>query len=222
MRVIEKIANDDLEFAEYRVKNDIKYGREGVLIDSALRQYPQNNDIAIVSMKICLIDLTNGTNLMRNLGKDGGLYDLAEKITQVDFDKRVSTGDLSLVNEIAKWTKEKFGKNLFSFISKYCLYHNVHCYDKDDYVIYDSVLAENISKYISDEEYKNITGKKLYKNSIKKYKYDYKYEDYKKIIDYVIQKNNITISKPHRKMDWFIWYKNRQSIIYDYKSKNLK
>ena len=152
MRVIEKITNDDLEFAEYRVKNDIKYGREGVLIDSALRQYPQNNDIAIVSMKICLIDLTNGTNLMRNLGKDGGLYDLAEKIIQVDFDKRVSTGDLSLVNELAKWTKEKFGKNLFSFISKYCLYHNVHCYDKDDYVIYDSVLAENISKYISDEE----------------------------------------------------------------------
>ena len=36
---------------------------------------------------------------------------------------------------------------------------------------------------------------------------------YKKIIDYVIQKNNITVSKPHRKMDWFIWYKNRQSII---------
>ena len=188
MRVIEKISNDDLEFAEYRVRNDIKYGREGVLIDSALRQYQQNNDIAIVSMKICLIDLTNGTNLMRNLGKNGGLYDLAEKIIQVDFDKRVSTGDLSLVNELAKWTKEKFGKNLFSFISKYCLYHNVHCYDKDDYVIYDSVLAENISKYISDEEYQNITGKKLYKNSIKKYKYDYKYEDYKKIIDYIIQK----------------------------------
>ena len=114
-------------------------------------------------MKICLIDLTNGTNLMRNLGKDGGLYDLVAKITQVDFDNRVSNGDISLVNELAKWTKEKFGKNLFSFISKYCLYHNAHCYNKD----------------ISDEEFKNLTGKNLYKNSIKKCKYDYKYEDYK-------------------------------------------
>lgn len=209
MRSIEKISNVDLEQAEQRVKNDIKYGREGILIDSALRQYPNNNDVSTVSMKICLIDLTNGTNLMRNLGKDGGLYDLAHKITQVDFDKRVATGDVSIVNELAKWTKEIFGKNLFSFISKYCLYHNVHCYDRDDFVIYDSVLAENIYKYISDEEFKNITGKALYKNSLKKYKYDFKYEDYKKIIDFIIEKNNITVSKAHRKMDWFIWYKNR-------------
>ena len=162
MRIIENITNEDLELAEQRVKNDIKYGREGILIDSALQQYPQNNDIATVSMKICLIDLTNGTNLMRNLGKDGGLYDLANKITQIDFDKRVAKGYTNLVNELSKWTKEKFGKNLFSFISKYCLYHNVHCYNKDDFVIYDSVLAENISKYISDEEFKSITGKNLY------------------------------------------------------------
>lgn len=213
MRIIENITNEDLELAEQRVNDDIKYGREGILIDSALQQYPQNNDIATVSMKICLIDLTNGTNLMRNLGKDGGLYDLANKITQIDFDKRVANGDTSLVNELSKWTKEKFGKNLFSFISKYCLYHNVHCYNKDDFVIYDSVLAENISKYISDEEFKNITGKNLYKNSIKKYKYDFKYEEYKQIIDFIIEKNNITVSKAHRKMDWFIWYKNRQSNI---------
>lgn len=213
MRIIENITNEDLELAEQRVNDDIKYGRERILIDSALQQYPQNNDIATVSMKICLIDLTNGTNLMRNLGKDGGLYDLANKITQIDFDKRVANGDTSLVNELSKWTKEKFGKNLFSFISKYCLYHNVHCYNKDDFVIYDSVLAENISKYISDEEFKNITGKNLYKNSINKYKYDFKYEEYKQIIDFIIEKNNITVSKAHRKMDWFIWYKNRQSNI---------
>lgn len=209
MRSIECISNEDLEMAQKRVENDIKYGRENILIDSSLKQYPQNNDVAIVSMKICLIDLTNGTNLMRNLGKDGGLYDLADKITKIDFDQRVENGDLSIVNELAKWTKEKFGKNLFSFISKYCLYHNVHCYNKDDFVIYDSVLAENIGKYISDEDFKTITGTLLRKNSLKKYKYNFQYEEYKKVIDFIIDKNNITVSKPHRKMDWFIWYKNR-------------
>ena len=192
MRIIENITNEDLQFVEQHVKDDPKYGREGVLIDSALRQYPYNNDIAVVSMKICLIDLTNGTNLMRNLGTDGGLYDLAKRITEI-------------------------GKNLFSFISKYCLYHNVHCYDKDDFVIYDSVLAENINKYITDEEFKSITGKNLYKNSIKKYRNNFKYEDYKKIIDFIIKKNNITVSKAHRKMDWFIWYKNRPIRVEDNK-----
>lgn len=164
-------------------------------------------------MKICLIDLTNGTNLMRNLGKNGGIYDLADKITKIDFDKRVANGDLSLVNELSKWTKEKFRKNLFSFISKYCLYHNVHCYDRDDFVIYDSVLADNLYKYITNDEYKKLTGDILYKNSLRKYKSSFRYEDYKKVIDFIIKKNNISVEKPHRKIDWLIWYKNRKIII---------
>ena len=203
------ISNKDLERTAERVKSDKKYGREGILIDSALKQFPLNHDKAIVSMKICLIDLTNGTNLMRNLGKDGGIYDLAEQITKVDFDKRVSNGDLSLVNELAKWTKEKLGKNLFSFISKYCLYHNVHCYNRDDFVIYDSVLATQMYQYISKEDYQMLTGHTLYKNSIKKYKNNFQYEEYKKVIDFILTKNEISVEKPHRKIDWLIWYENR-------------
>ena len=203
------ISNKDLEKVAIKIKKDIKYGREGKLIDSSLKKYPTNNDLEMVSMKICLIDLTNGTNLMRNLGKSGGIYDLATKITEINFDKRVAIGDLTLVNELACWTKEKFGKNLFSFITKYCLYHNVHCYDRDDFVIYDSVLADNLYKYISKEDYKDLTGNNLYKNSIKKYKNNFKYEEYKKSIDFIIKKNKISVSKPHRKLDWLIWYENR-------------
>ncbi len=206
---VKSISNMDLEQALYMVKNDIKYGREGILIDEALRKYPLNNDISLVAMKICLIDLTNGTNLMRNLGKNGGIYDLADQITKVNFDERVARGDPTLVNELALFTKEKIGKNLFSFISKYCLYHNVHCYDRDDYVIYDSVLVNNIYDYISKDDYKRIIGSNLYKNSIKKFKDNYKYEDYKKVIDFILDKNNIKVSKPHRMFDWFIWYLNR-------------
>ncbi len=207
--MVRGISNKDLERVANEIKKDIKYGREGKLIDSSLKKYPTNNDIEMVSMKICLIDLTNGTNLMRNLGKSGGIYDLATKITEINFDKRVAIGDLTLVNELACWTKEKFGKNLFSFITKYCLYHNVHCYDRDDFVIYDSVLADNLYKYISKEDYKDLTGNNLYKNSIKKYKNNFKYEEYKKLIDFIIRKNNISVSKPHRKLDWLIWYENR-------------
>jgi len=199
----------DLEQAALRVKNDTKYGREGILIDKALKRFPTNTDIAVISMKIALIDLTNGTNLTRNLGKNGGIYDLADMISKVNFDERVATGDLSLVNELSKWTKEKFGKNLFSFITKYCLYHNVHCYDRDDFVIYDSVLAENLINYITNEEFKSLTGNALYKNSIKKYRNGFLYEEYKMIIDFIIRKNNITVEKANRKMDWFIWYENR-------------
>ena len=207
--MIEKITNEDLELYAEKVSKDKKYGPEGILIDNALKQFKYNNDVSIVAMKIALIDITNGTNLSRNLGKSGGLYKLAHKITQINFDERVKNGDISLVGELAIWTRKEIGKNLFSFITKYCLYHNVSCYNKDDFVIYDSVVCKNLYKYISEEEYKNITGKKLYKNSFTKIKNQINYQEYINIIDYIIKKNNITVSKPHRKLDWYVWYKNR-------------
>lgn len=209
MQIIESITNEDLEEYAKKVKEDIKYGGEGILIDEALKKYPNNDNKSIVAMKICLIDITNGTNLSRNLGKQGGLYKLSKKIVSSDFDERVKNGDLSIVEELAKWTKKEFGKNLFSFITKYCLYHNNHCYDRDDFAIFDSVVSKNLHKYITTEEYYKITGKKLKKNSFFKLKDNYNYKLYMNVIDYIIEKNNISVDKPHRKLDWYIWYKNR-------------
>lgn len=207
--MIEKITNEELELYAKKVREDIKYGGEGILIDEALRKMPLNNDRSIVAMKICLIDITNGTNLSRNLGKQGGLYKLSEKIINSNFDERVKVGDTSIIEEIARWTKKEFGKNLFSFITKYCLYHNVHCYDKDDYAIFDSVVSKNLYRYISKEEFEKITGRKLKANSFFKMKDEYNYNLYLKVINYIIENNNITVEKPHRKLDWLIWYKNR-------------
>lgn len=209
MQELEVITNEGLELYTQKVKNDIKYGGEGILIDEALKKYPYNDNKSIVAMKVCLIDITNGTNLSRNLGKKGGLYKLSEKIASSNFDDRVKNGDLTIVAELSKWTKEEIGKNLFSFITKYCLYHNNHCYDKDDYAIYDSVVSKNLYRYISKEEYHKLTGKVLRKNSFNKLKKEYNYKEYMRVIDFIIQKNNITVEHPHRKLDWYIWYKNR-------------
>ena len=217
----EILTNEQLEAAANAVKIDIKYGPEAEIIDAAFKKFPKNNDKAIVAMKISLIDLTNGTNLIKNLGKDGGLNKLADKITKINFDERVKKGDITLVEELAEWTKKEIGKNLFSFISKYCLYHNVHCYNKDDYVIYDSIVCENLSRYITNSEYKKITEKKLYKNSWTKLKDTYNYHEYIKIIDYIIEKNKISVDKPHRKLDWAIWFPNRENNTID-KNKKKK
>ena len=34
-------------------------------------------------------------------------------------------------------------------------------------------------------------------------------EEYKKVIDFILNKNEISVEKPHRKIDWLIWYENR-------------
>ena len=64
-------------------------------------------------------------------------------------------------------------------------------------------------KYISKEDYETLTGNKLRYDSFFKMKDEYNYDLYLKIIDFIIEKNKITVDNPHRKIDWFIWYKNR-------------
>lgn len=146
-------------------------------MELALKNNPLNNDIAMVSMKISLIDITNGTNLSRNLGKNGGLYKLSKKIVDSNFDEIVKKGDITIIEELARFTKQEFNKNLH--------------------------------RYISEEDYKSITGQKLNKNSFSKMKDKFNYELYLKVIDTILKQNNITVDIPHRKLDWFIWYKNR-------------
>lgn len=205
-----KIIESDLEKYVKKVEKDLKIGTEKRIVEEALKLFPKNENKTIVAMKIALIDLTNSTNLNRNLGKEDGLDKIANRITEINFDKRVKEGDLTLVRDIAKWSKENIGKNLFSFASKYCLNHNFYCYNRDDYVIYDSIMCENLSKYITNEEYKELTGKKLDTNSFKMLKDNYDYEEYINIINYIINKNELSLKKVHRKLDWFIWYKYKK------------
>ena len=63
----------------------------------------------------------------------------------------------------------------------YCLYHNVDCYNKDDFVIYDSVLATHLYQYISKKDYQMLTGHTLYKNSIKNIKIIFNMKNTKKL-----------------------------------------
>ena len=46
-------------------------------------------------------------------------------------------------------------------------------------------------------------------DSFFKMKDEYNYDLYLKIIDFIIEKNKISVDNPHRKIEWFIWYKNR-------------
>ena len=206
-----RITDEELEANAEDVRKDKKYGLENELIEKALKNNPLNIDDSIVAMKVSLIDITNGTNLSRNLGKEGGLYKLSQKIIESNFDERVKRGDLTIVNELARWTKQNLNKNLFSFISKYCLYHNIYSYNRDDYAILDSVLCDNLHKYISKEDYMTITGDKLRKTSFYKMRNNFDYLTYIKVIDHIIESNNIMVDKPHRKLDWFIWYKNKKN-----------
>lgn len=190
--------------ADNKVKNDEKYGREQVLIDTFFKKYPKNTDPLIVAAKVALIDTTNSTNLARYKSKVS-LCEVADIIVGIkDFDKRLAKGDIGLVEEIAKKTKKDYDINLFSFASKYCCYHNVHVYNRDDYSIFDNVVKEHMKDY--NTEKRNVTPYK-----VDKWRENMNYKEFNEYIGNLLDEYKITLPNRRRAFDHFLWYSNKDN-----------
>ena len=191
------ITNELIEEAHQQVKNTKNYGEEDDLISNCFKRFPSNNNIEIVAMKAALIDVTNTTHVAQHKSKIS-LVEIAECIVNIkDIDKRIQAGDPEVVNEIAKSN----GKiNLFSFASKYCCYHNMNLYGKDDYSILDTVVKKSLPNYFGD----------ITERQNQKWQDSF---DYKAYNDYVTSKlNELNINVPFRKrkFDHYIWFSNRK------------
>ena len=138
------LRSKDLHEVHNDVLSNYKYGKEYRLIEDVLKKYPNNKTIEDVACKIAVIDFTNSTNLRQN---KINLYTLAKIITNIDFDAKVAKGDVSLVSDIIS----KCPVKLYSFASKYCCYHNTFLYNRDDYSIYDSVVASHLHEYATEK-----------------------------------------------------------------------
>lgn len=231
-----------------QIEDIIKSGNDRYSLDEnaednafnrAFKNFPLNKNPEIIAMKISLVDMTNSTNLGRILGNKNYLQngkhivrevftlsDLIRKIISIsDFDERVKQGDITLVSELTKWSKDR-GANLMSFFSKYCLYHNYCTYGKDDYSIYDSVLQQNLGAYLTFEEFEqlfpdmtssgDIDIARTVANKIAKMKEACDYEAYWHLIDKILTIKNISdeqVEFKRRKLDHFVWYLNRTKPI---------
>ncbi len=193
-----KLVLSDLTLKEYtdKVMLDTSYGAESQLIRTILKRFPENTDSEIVALKVSLIDLTNTTQLSRAKNKLS-LKDIVDKIVNTkDFDERVKQGDKKLISDLAKSCKTDFGYNPFSFMSKYCTYHNTEIYGNDDYSIYDNVLKNNLPKYIEN----------LNANDIDKWRDSCDYESYWQCIDGLLKYIKCNIKNKRRALDYCIWY----------------
>lgn len=176
---------------------DTRYGANFAIIHDTLKRFPYNTERELVAMKISLIDLTNSTNISRHINKIS-LSELTELILSIsDFDIRVAQGDPELVSQLAKCNGRV---NLFSFASKYCTYHNVDAYRRDDYSIFDSVVQDALPHYIP----------KLKRSNVAEWRTSYNYLAFSNCIGELLEKNNIHVPYRRRKFDHFLWYANRK------------
>lgn len=196
-RPILKLSADEIESTHQKVLTDAGYGTDYEIIDSALKRFPANDDPDIIALKIALIDMTNSTHL--GVHRESiAVRELVDIILGIkDFDIRLKQGDPNLVSQLAKCN----GKvNLFSFASKYCTYHNVDVYGRDDYSIFDNVVEKSLPHYIPS----------LTVSQIEKWRKTFDYAAYNDCIAQLLDDNDIHIEFRRRKLDHFLWYTNRK------------
>ena len=190
------LTEENMEKQHKFVGASSNYGKEGLIIHDVLNAFPLHNDLNTIAMKIAVIDVTNSTHLSQYKSRLS-LYDLAKVILEIpNFDDRLAKGDPELVNIIAR----NIGAvNMFSFASKYCTYHNVEVYGRDDYSIFDGIVKNTLPHYIQG----------LTTNKIDTWRRSFDYETFNECIGNLLDENNIHIPFRRRKFDHFLWYANR-------------
>ncbi len=91
---------------------------------------PRNEQIEHVLLKVCALNDFYSTNIFDT-------YSVAKHILDKNVDSRLSSGDLSLVNDIALVSIKSKTKNFYSFASKYCSHHL-----PNDFPIFDSFVEK--------------------------------------------------------------------------------
>lgn len=157
---------------EYVKMFDEGNNREDFYKDEAIKKLfallPKNNKIDEVLAKVALLNSFYGTQIL-----DIDLINVASEIVSMKIDnylgKNNNKEDISVVNKIAYGMKE-YPRNLYSFASKYCSFHN-----PDKFPIVDS-YAKGMLYYMncSDDERFHFFSGSFTQSDMNNYKNYYK------------------------------------------------
>ena len=212
MEEYQSFSHQDLEEFHKAVGDDSQYGEEERMLERIMKKYPENNDLDLIALKVSVVDLTNSTQL-KNFKSKISLYDISKIILDLHIDDDLHLGKPEVVQKLAKAFKDfkkdemSNGVNLFSFATKYCAYHNMYAYGRDDFSIFDNVVSDHLYLYSTDKN-------PLKKRTPEIWRQNCNYEAYNQYIGDLLDEKGITKDKcPRRRrmFDHFVWYKNRTS-----------
>lgn len=111
-------------------------------LDKLFKQFcPENKNIDDVLAKVAILNDFYSTNIFST-------YSVAKHIIELDIDKRLESGDLTLVNDIAQNEIKGKAKNFYSFATKYCSHH----YD-NVYPIFDSYVEKMLMYFKKNDKF---------------------------------------------------------------------
>lgn len=116
---------------------DSKMLEQEYALSTLFQHFYQNNNLQNVLVKVSCLNDFYSTNIRDT-------YSVAKVIYQLNIDRRLQNGDLTLVDDIVSAIEKncKSGRREYSFASKYCSFH---C--PDVYPIFDSRNEEILNLY---------------------------------------------------------------------------
>lgn len=205
--IIERPSKQEVEKCLEEWKNLQNYVNQEAALDKLFKEDAvDNKDIRNVLLKVATLNAFYSTNIY-------SIYSVVERICEIEnFDGRLASGDVSLVDELKKVTIKNKEKNFLSFASKYCSHHN-----QDAFPIYD-YYVEVMLGYFRD--CKDVNGKSFFKF----YNKDIK-GDYKKFCDVIVafrdayELDDFSL----KEIDRYLWLTGKKYFPKDYgKSKETK
>ena len=102
---------------------------------------PDNEELDDILIKVCTLNDFYSTNIYK-------VFDVAKVIQSLDIDSRLNadTPDTHIVDDIVDGVKQRTGRSVYSFASKYCSHHK-----PEFYPIYDSYV-DMLLRYYRDKE----------------------------------------------------------------------
>ena len=136
---------------------DSKMLEQEYALSTLFQHFYQNNNLQNVLVKVSCLNDFYSTNIRDT-------YSVAKVIYQLNIDRRLQNGDLTLVDDIAAETEKncKSGRREYSFATKYCSFHR-----PDVYPIFDSRNEEILRYYRKDISINPFTLRKSYKDYVK-------------------------------------------------------
>lgn len=112
------------------------YLQESSLKKLFTKTYPKNRSMDDILIKVCTLNDFYSTNIFSP-------FKVAKHILELDIDKRLKSGDLTLVNDIANIQVNDQKRIVFySFATKYCSHHRPLIYP-----IYDSFVEKVLMSF---------------------------------------------------------------------------
>ncbi|MFA5232525.1 MAG: hypothetical protein WC410_02570 [Candidatus Paceibacterota bacterium] len=134
--------------------------------------YPKNIKLENILIKVCCLNQFYSTNIYSP-------FIVAKHILKLNIDNNLATGDLDVVNKIAKIEMSK-GKtrNFYSFASKYCSHHW-----PERYPIYDSFVDKMLMHFQKQDKFykfkkEDLHDYKKFSNILQQFKEFYKIYNY--------------------------------------------